>query len=335
MPSPNLLLLGKLTRDTLINTQGQIYIDQPGGPLLYAAAGARVWGARPGLVARVGASYPRDWLPGFERAGLDVQGIKYSPEDFDQRFFVAYREVERGHYDQPVRHFGERGQALPKSLLGYQRPSTGLDSTTTRGPATLRPEDLPEAYSGAELAHFCELDYISHTTLPPLLRGHGVKSVSLEAGTGYMHPDFWNRVPILINGLRAFIASERQVRALFGGRTADLREITEWLAAFNCDCVVVRRGEHGQHLYIREGSRHYRIPTYPARLRDITGASSAFGGGFAAGLLNSGDFLEAGLYAAVAASLAIEGSGAFYALQASSGLAQSRLEALRSAVKAL
>ena len=329
------IFLGKLTRDTIINAQGQILVDQPGGDLLYAASAAGLYDAYPQLVARVGIEYPQDWPQRLAEKGFGVEGVRLAETVIDQRFFVFYPEVEKAIYDNPIHHFGDLGQPLPKSLLGYRRPTTGLDSLKERAALTLRPEDLPACYGEAQTAHLCGLDYLSHSTLTPVLRDGGIQYVTLDAGPGYMHPQFRNEVPKLVNGLSAFLASERQVRTFFSGRTETLPEMAEQIASFNCGAVVIQRGRKGQHLFVRDGGRHYQIPSYPARAQDITGAGHAFGGGFAVGLQETGDPLEAALYGGVAASVTVEGSGAFYALDGSRGLAESRLQALRGAVHAL
>ncbi len=329
------IFLGRLTCDTIINAQGQILVDQPGGNLLYAASGAALYDVYPQLVARVGIEYPQNWPARFKQLGFGVAGLQLASTAIDQRFFVYYPEIERPVYDNPIRHFGDLGQGLPKSLLGYQRPAPTLDSLKERNALSLRPEDLPTDLAETRAAHLCGLDFLAHSTLTPVLRSAGIEQISLDAATGYMHPQFWNEVPKLVNGLSAFLASERQVRTLFSGRAEALPAIAELIANFNCGAVVIQRGRKGQHLFVREGARHYQIPSYPARAQDITGAGHAFGGGFAVGLQETGDPLEAALYGGVAASVTVEGSGAFYALEGSRGLAESRREALRNAVRAL
>lgn len=336
-PSPHsdYIFLGKLTRDTIINAQGRILIDQPGGNLLYAAAGAGLYDVYPQLVARIGIDYPQDWAQRFGEMGFGVDGLRHTQIAIDQHFFVYYPEVEKAAYDDPIRHFGDLGQPLPKSLLGYQQPTQRLDSLKERNAATLRPEDLPDSYTAAQAAHLCGLDFLSHSSLTQALRNGGIGQITLAAGPGYMHPHFWNEVPKLVNGLSAFLASERQVRTLFSGRSEQLTEMAEQITNFNCAAVVIQRGRKGQHLFVRDGGRHYQIPSYPVQARDITGAGHAFGGGFAVGLRERGDPLEAALYGGIAASVTVEGSGAFYALEGSRGLAESRLEALRGAIHAL
>lgn len=331
--SPDSLLIGPLARQTLINAQGQALIDQPGGSLLYAAAGARLWGVRPGLVARVGADFPHAWLPALEARGFDVRGIHFLDQPADLRYFVAYSDVETPRYDQPIRHFARLGLPLPKILLGYQPPAGGLDSRKARNPLSLRPEDLPAAYHGAQLAHFCDLDFLTHSLVPPALREAGITAITMDSGRGYMAHDFLEEMPGLLDGLTAFLTTESQLRDLFGGRVGGLLEMAEALAARGCRVILIKKKDGGQLLYDADAGHRYQIPAYPVMPRDITGQSSSFSGGFHAGLLQSGDFLRAALMGNVSASLAAAGSGPFYALDSLEGLAESRLETLAAAVK--
>lgn len=330
---PQGILLGRLSRQTLINAQKQVYVDQAGGGLLYAAAGSALWGVRPGFVARVGQDYPRQWIAEIDALGFDTSGIRILPQSVDLRHFIAYRQIEQALHENPIKHFAELGMPMPKSLLGYQAPKPRLDSRKTRSTLTLRSEDLPAHYARAKAAHLCPLDYISHSTMPPLLREKGVRLVSVAASNSYMHPDFWNDVAGLVNGLSAFISTENQMRTLFSGRSHDLWEMAEWLGSQNCACVVIQRGKKGQILFDAQGRRRYRIAGYPARAKDVTGGDDAFGGAFLAGLQAGHDALHTTLQGAVAASLAAEGSGPFYVLDSSPGLAQSRLQALEQAVQ--
>jgi ribokinase len=331
--TPSSLLLGRLSRQTLINAQGQALIDQPGGNLLYAAAGARLWKATPGLVARVGADYPREWLDQFEGRGFDTRGIRFLDAAIDLRQFIAYSDVETPSHEGPIRHFARLGLPLPKILLGYQASPDGTDSRRERGPLSLRPADLPDTYQGVTHAHFCPLDFLSHSLMPAALREAGIRSISLDAGQGYMSHDFLEEMPALLNGLAAFLATEAQLRALYSGRMRDLWEAAAALAAYNCPVIVVKRQQGGQLLYDAEAGRRYQVPAYPAMPRDITGQSSSFSGGFHAGMQLTGDFLQATLMGNVAASLASAGSGPFYVLEGLTGLAESRLATLAGAVK--
>jgi ribokinase len=137
----------------------------------------------------------------------------------------------------------------------------------------------------------------------------------------------------LIQGLAAFLPSEQEIRALFWGRTNDLWQMAEELGNFGCELIVVKRGAHGQMLYDSVSKKRWEIPAYPARLEDLTGAGDSFCGGFSAGYQKTFDPLRAVLYGNISASLTIEGSGAFHALDALPGLAQARLDSLSGLVR--
>lgn len=334
--SPACLLLGRLQRDTLINAQGQALIDRPGGNLLYAAAAYRLWGDKPGLISRVGNDYPNDWLEILQNKGLDTAGIKQLAEAHDPRRFTAYSDVLTEHRENPIRHFAKIGQPLPKALLGYQAQSLKLDPKRQRTALSLRQEDIPESYRSATAAHLCPLDYLSHSLMPAALRDAGVQTITLDAGRGYMHPDFWNEVPSLVNGLSVFLATEERLIGLFSGRgNGDIWEMIEMVASFNCQAVVIHSVTRGQWLYDTASRQRVHVPAYPSRLADITNAGSSFCGGFAAGLQRTQDLLRAVLYGNAISSLAMEGSGAFYVADSLPGLAESRLQSLLGAVQVI
>jgi len=133
----------------------------------------------------------------------------------------------------------------------------------------------------------------------------------------------------LLNGLTAFLPSQEELHALFWGRTNAPWEMAEELGSYGCELVVIKRGGQGQWLYDAMGAHRWEIPAYSSRKADPTGAGDAFCGGFLAGYRNTYDPLEAALHGNVSASLNLEGSGAFYALDVAPGLAEARLEVLR------
>jgi ribokinase len=109
----------------------------------------------------------------------------------------------------------------------------------------------------------------------------------------------------------------------------------EALANYGCEFVVVKRGERGQLLYDVASRSRWEIPSYPARLVNPTGAGDAFCGGFLAGYRQTFDPLQAALFGNISASLVVEGTDPFYALDALPGLGQARLNALSESVRKL
>jgi len=131
------------------------------------------------------------------------------------------------------------------------------------------------------------------------------------------------------------LPSEEEITALFHGRSTDLWEMAETLAGYGCEIIVIKRGDRGQYLFDATTHSRWEIPAYPVQVIDPTGAGDAFCGGFLAGYRRTYDPLQAVLHGNISASLTIEGSGPFYALDALEGLAEARLDALAQSVRKL
>ena len=301
--------------------------------MLYAAAGLAAWEGNIGLLARVVEDYPHEWLRAFEQRGLDTRGVRILPEHLDLRFFQAYLDPLTPQRNNPVAHFTRLGLPYPKALLGYQPPAEVQDDRTTVGPASPRPLDIPEDYLEASAVHLSPLDYATHNRLIPAFRQGGITTLTLDPCAAYMTPAAWADVRRLLQGLTAFLPCEEELRALFWGQSDDLWEMAEALAAQGCELIVIKRGGHGQMLYDAPARKRWEIPAYPAHLVDPTGAGDSLCGGFLAGYRQTYDPLRAVLYGNVSASLTIEGSGAFHALEALPGLAQARLQSLAEIVR--
>lgn len=329
------LLAGQLRRDYALFPSGKVINDAPGGNLPYAAVGLAVWEREslPGLLARIGEDYPQEWIDTLTQCGFDTRGIHILPEAMDLRSFYVYTDRNTRLSDEPVAHYARLEQPFPKALLGYRPPANTFDSRTRLSPTSLRQGDIPEDYLDATAAHLCPLDYLTQILLPAILRQRGFTTVTLDPSSGSMTPTFWDDIPALVAGLTAFLPSEEEMRALFHGRSTDLWEMAEALASYGCELIVIKRGERGQLLYDAVTKSKWEILAYPARVVDPTGAGDAFCGGFLAGYRQTYDPLQAVLYGSISASLVVEGSGPFYALQALPGLAQARLETLREAVR--
>jgi ribokinase len=335
--TPRYLLIGKLAREFFILPDGKVGLDVPGGGILYAAVGLMVWEPEPppGLVARVGADFPADWRELFRRRGMDGRGIREVPEPIDLRTFYVYTNRTTRLNDDPVPHFARLGQPFPRQLLGYRTPRNQPDSRTQLTPASIRQGDLPPDFLNATAAHLCPVDYLSQTLVPAVLRQNGFTTITLDPSPGMMTPIFWDDFPAVLTGLTAFLPSEQELRDLFAGRSTDIWEMMAAVAAYGCEFVVAKRGESGQFLYDSSTRARWEVQSYPARVINPAGAGDAFCGGFLAGYRRTFDPLQAVLYGNIAASLVVEGSGPFYALDALPGLAQARLDALKESARRL
>jgi sugar/nucleoside kinase (ribokinase family) len=334
-PSPRFIFAGQLSRDYVILPSGKALLDVPGGNVVYAAAGLALWepSPPPGIIARVGEDYPHGWLEQFAERGLDTRGVRVLPNAVDVRAFYAYDGLQARSQDDPVTHFSRLGLPFPKELLAYRSPQGQMDSRIRLLATSLRQGDIPSDFMDANAAHLCPLDYLTHSVLPAVLRQANFSIVTLDPSPGYMNPTYWDDVPALVTGLTAFLPSEEEARSLFHGRTSDVWEMAEGLAAYGCEIVVIKRGETGQILYDRGSRTRWEVPSYPSRVVDPSGAGDAFCGGFLAGYRRTYDPLQAVMYGSIASSLVVEGNGPFYALDALPGLAEARLGALQQSVR--
>jgi hypothetical protein len=329
---PNFVIAGRLRRDYLLPPEGRPLVDVPGGNLLYAASGLGVWDNNIGLMARVGEDYPNEWLLSFKEHNWDTRGIQILPGELDLRYFQARLDPDKFERTNPVTHFARMKLPYPKSLLGYQPPSEADDRKAVH-PASPRPGDIPSDYLHAHTAHVCPLDYLTTSRMLSTFRQSNVTCLTLDPYAAYMTGTAFDDVRILLQGLTAFLPSEPELRALFWGRTNDLWQMAESLGAFGCEYIVVKCGAHGQMLYESASKKRWAIPAYPANPIDLTGAGDSFCGGFSAGYLKTFDPVRAVLHGSVSASLTIEGSGAFHAMEALPGLAQARLDSLSGLVQ--
>jgi len=321
------VIFGKLTREFLLPPAGKPRLDMPGGSLLYAASGLGVWESGIGLVGRVGNDYPRAWLNDVKSHAFDTTGIHVLPKDVDIRNFIAYNESFEANRVNPVSHFARREMTFPKSLLGYQ-PDKIMDEEIK-----LTVRDIPDDYLTARAAYLCPMDLVTQTQLiAGLKRGH-VHSFILDPSPVTMSPASRRELPALLNGVTAFLSSEEEMRNLFQSETHDLWEMAEAVSLYGCEYVVIKRGVNGQFLYDKDAKRRWEIPSYPARMQDVTGVGDVFGGGFVAGFCKDYNPLDGVLYGNVSASLKLEGHGAFLPLDVMPGLAEARLSALRDMVR--
>lgn len=327
-----LAIVGGYRRDFYITADGRTYAGIAGGHGVYAAVGARVWSDEVALLTRIGPIVSGKDLDQLERAGIHTFKPSRLQEDFEQRRFFAYTSPETRVGSNPAAHFLRVGHPFPKELLDYPAPETEEAGRILGGPDAFLPDDLPAGAALPGCIHVCPANFRTHLLLPARLREMGVRVITLDPAAWYEGMDYASAVRDIVSGLDAFVPSAEEAREILRPRELGPFETAEALASLGCRYLAVKHGAGGSCVWDRERGRGWHIPAYPARVRDITGAGDAYCGGFLAGLSQADDPVEAALMGSVAASLAIEGSGALYPLDALPGLARARLEALRPLV---
>ncbi len=74
-----------------------------------------------------------------------------------------------------------------------------------------------------------------------------------------------------------------------------------------CYIGIVTLGEKGAIVATKD--RKFRVPAFPVRVKDCTGAGDAYSAGFLAEYLRTKDPYKSALFAVATASLVIEGTG--------------------------
>jgi ribokinase len=341
MPLPHVdyAIIGGLRDDYSITPDGQTHLHQLGGNALYAAVGAQVWlRARSeaiGLIARVGSNFPSEWLDEIARHHIDVGGVVVRPEPLDTRTFYAYRSLEERDDTDPAAHFARLGQPMPPALAGYATSTEGQADPRRFSPLGVRPAEVAAHYLAGRAFHIAPYDFSVHAAMPGLLRQRPGRLLTLDPSVRYMQPRYKAEVAQIISRLDAFLPSEMETRAFLGEPLRDLWQAAEAFAAMGTKFVVLKLGARGQFVYDAQTRRRWHVPAYPSQVVDVTGAGDGYCGGFLVGLCETGDPLEAALHGCVSASLAVEGTGALYALRYSSDELLERLGALRQAVKVI
>jgi hypothetical protein len=334
-PLINCFIAGNLTRDYIVKSENEYYLDTPGGHALYSAVGMLLWQEYPGLLSIVGENYPQEWTNLFADQGINIQGIQSIPVPRDHRQFYGYLEENQIQTDSPISYFDRVHLPFPKSLIGYHAEHRALDSHISTTPSFCRISDIPDLFLDCSSAHLCPMDIQSHQILPDVMRQKHVTTISINASASYMDPLFLDQIPFLVNYLAVFHISEKNIRALFRNRTKDLWEMAETIGNFGCELLIIHRTNNTYYLYNGLNHEKWIIPAYPVQIRNLIGVEDAFCGGFLANFRKTFDPIESALYGAISASFTAQGFGPFYPLDVYPDLPVARLNSLRRIVRKL
>ena len=323
---------GGIIVDNVVTAQGQVKRATLGGNAVYAAAGARLWLDRVGLVGVVPANFPLAWIQGLAKSGIDTQGISVAAENVDltEWFFYTADGSRADHLyaaDDAFTAFGLCGDvvtaAQAAAFEAHVRAShpAGLDFGKFRQLHPVTAAAMPPAYRDARALHLAPSVPQTQRALVQSLQQPG-RLITLDPGS---HAPAFATAPLgpLFAGLTAFLPSEKELVVLAPGRSnsAGLRH----LVAAGIGMALVKLGARGSLLRTAHSASCWQINPLDVSARDPTGAGDAYCGGFLAGLLLSGDPLQASCYGTVSASFAVEAFGPFHLLETDRAKARQRL----------
>jgi sugar/nucleoside kinase (ribokinase family) len=333
--SCDLLILGKLTRETIINRNKEIFVDQPGGNLLYTAYGYTLWGKTARLISRIGCDYPDEWVEEIQNNSLNTLGISKNLNNSDSSSFFMVDENNKVIENNPRKYFSEHNMPLPKSLLGYEASLLNIDNRKQGSDFTIRPENIPEEYFESRYLAFCPVDFLTHNMIPAFFRSRTGGEVFIHASQGYSHSSFFYDFPPLVNGSSLLLISEENAKKLFLGKLDDTWLIAEMLASYGVEIIIISRITGGYDIFENGNKKKYHIPSYRVNCIDPIGVDDAFFGGFLAGYLKHFDPIYASIIGSVTASVKNEGSTPGYLLGAFHELLQARVDFLKENIESI
>lgn len=332
--APDLVTVGGLTVDNVIGPDGQVGLAQAGGNGAYSAVGALMWTSRVGLISTAVASYPRSTIERLRLGGVDLGGVAWS----DAQLAACNWFIYDGQ--------GRREEGLtspPEALAQAGFPTDRLDATQI---AEWREMLLARKMTG-------EVSYSAFRTLTPLtpsqipepwrksravLLAPSQPDVMLamldhfEPGGSIVIADpGWqlaehkvDELAPLLSRLDAFLPSEVELRALVpDAGPADALAV---LARYCPGALVVKLGAAGSLVWDRQTRSAVKVPAVKAVPRDPTGAGDSFCGGFLAGLMETGDAVQAARFGAISAAQVVACFGADGALPANRAACRALLE---------
>jgi hypothetical protein len=327
MPKTSIIktvIIGNLANEYIINVDGKAANRICGGSLLYAAAGAKSRISEIGLLGRCNPAYPPAWLQLIENSGFDSRGILKTSNPFDDRRFFAWRDAEVYDGDNPVAHFASHGLTFPHELLGYHIADLPSDDSIWTNTSGRMKNELPPEYFDITSAHICALDFSTQVKAINLLESGSINTYTLSPSAQYMKPDYIDKLQVIVKGAAAFYTTEVDLSSLCHLRTKDIWEMIEIIVDMGCQRVVVSRGVKGYLMYDADTQKRHCLPIYPTRWIDPTGVHEVFAGAFLGEYKESFNPEKALVHGCVMASLAAEGTGPFYILDALPGLADAR-----------
>ena len=181
--------------------------------------------------------------------------------------------------------------------------------------ARMAPRDLPPFKKTAEFLHlsgislaissdFCDLCYAAVAAASAT----GM-TVSLDTN---LRLKLWpiHRAKAILNDMLSLVdvalPSYEDISAISG--LSKPEALVDYCLAKGAKIVALKLGDKGA--IVADSRSRYRIPPFPCKPVDATGAGDAFGGAFIARLSEGDTIADAGRYAAVAAALSTEGYGA-------------------------
>ena len=301
MTAPPLFATGGITVDNVRTADGGEACGLLGGGAVYAAAGARLWHGRAGVVAVAPSNLPVGFLPRLAAAGIDPEGVATGPGAVTCDEWMEYAAD------------GDRRDHL--------RAGSGRSFADFRAAWPVLPAHVPAKWMSARAVHLAPNRPDAQLELALWARAAGLV-VTLDPGFHAAALDLAALLPLL----DAFLPSERELRAVCPGMSDEAG--LHRFVALGVPVAAVKLGGAGALVLDGRTGVLTEVPALSVPVRDPTGAGDAWCGGFLAGLCEAVSPAEAARRGAVSASFAVEAFGPGGLLAATPNEALTRLQSL-------
>lgn len=321
--TPEIVTVGGITLDWVIDPTGNVNVKACGGNALYSAIGAHFWCESVAVVSTVGASYPENYLKPFSESGIDLQLVQTISEPHE--LVTGYRYNIEGDRDNVI-----PSEELPDNVLDNIAQNCSLFgdgswSSELRARVDPRVSQFPKEFSQVKGFHIGNMSFTSQIEFSRHLHKYSAL-YTIDAFAPSCNMD--ERMQLL-NLAPIFLPSEAQVSWFFAEPCPNLNASLRHFSNNGPKVVAIKIGRQGSLVYDKRKDKQANIPAYPVNVVDPTGAGDAYCGGFLAGFIETGDAFEAALRATVSSSFVIEGFDARYGLRFGRKEAVERLDRLR------
>jgi fructoselysine-6-P-deglycase FrlB-like protein/sugar/nucleoside kinase (ribokinase family) len=283
--TPRVIVVGDLTLDDVVMADGTTHMASIGGDCLYAALGARLWEPHVGIVTRRGDDFPADAWSRLQRLGISLDGVVDIPGPTIRNWVIYELDGRRNWI--------------------YRTPSSRPVEVA------VRPEDMPPSWLAAHpspVVHVAAMPIEAAERIVESVRRQAPDAViMLDTHEDYVR-GYRDRLLRMAASVDVFLPSREELVDLVGFDDPP-RALRELWPERGVPLVVAKLGKDGVLLWDKDRSAVVSLDAAPARIVDVTGAGDAFCGGFAAGLAQGLDPLEAARRGTVSAAFATEGIG--------------------------
>jgi sugar/nucleoside kinase (ribokinase family) len=299
---PEILVVGSLAYDD-VQTPFERRKGVLGGAASYFALAARLYG-RVHLVGVVGDDFSQGDIERLSARGVDVSGIERSPGR-------SFRWSGRYDYDMST------AESLNTELGVFEH---------------WRPK-VPDAMRDAPFVFLANIH--PRVQLDVLDQVRGAQVVAMDS------MNFWldhERAAVADVMRRAHIVCINEGEARQFAQTFSIIRAAREILELGPAALVVKRGEHGAMLFLREGGMFWS-PAYPLeKVQDPTGAGDSFAGGLlghlaACGAAGADELRRAVVHGTVCASFAVETFSVDGVEAATADAIEGRYRVLRSLVE--